>query len=133
MEGDQQLPNADTIYDRYDDIFFDKGPSELTPIGLDIVAAGSFFGQMRCGGLPAYLDSPWSCLIDQVVPALTRMGMDQYARIASEMLKNWKTAGSSERAETDAIEEAFWKHYWRNPDGDGDTLDEAIVRHGGQH
>jgi hypothetical protein len=129
MNKEQLNAEANRIYDKYDDIFFSTGVSGLTSKGVDIIAAGSFLGQIRCGGLISYFDSSWGCLAPHVVPALRKMGLDEYAEITAEMFQRWATLDSTSNREeaSDEIEEPFWLRYFQNPEGDSTVLDKPIV------
>ncbi len=127
MTDDTISSKATSIYDTCDDRFFHKGLETLTKVELNIVAVGSFIGQMRSGGIRSFIESPWGILRTHVTSALREVGLISYASIAAELLANADHVDLDDRDSTDEIEAKFWKEFWKSPEGGTEMIDKAMV------
>jgi hypothetical protein len=71
-----------------------------------VLGVASFIGQVRDGGFKAFINSPWAVFLDDLEEAFVRIGLPEYASVASRLREVSMNTAASEQ-EMDDAEEAF--------------------------
>lgn len=117
---------VEQAYDSFDSLFFERGKAALSRPQTVIVAVGSFVGQMRDGGILAYMGSPWAEFANDVPSAFQETDLASYSAIADGLIKEFSSVEDSSEANWEEVEEPFWRHFYRSGDGDLPTIERQL-------